>query len=136
MLPRGPPPGSGPVERQERQNRGSPGLGRERAPAGLGEKLQQQSPDVRGAGVCEAGPRGGDAGRQEEDLPLADDGLQAQLLLQLRHAHGLAQVLGGETEKPFGAARGASQHPAPRHPGNSLVPSFVRERGGPLGPVA
>lgn len=72
---------------------GLPGLGSERAPAGLGEKLQEQFPDVRGAGVCEAGPCRGDAGGQEEDLPLGVDSLKAQLLLQLRHTHGLAQVL-------------------------------------------
>lgn len=73
---------------------GLPGLGSEQAPASLGEKLQEQSPDVHGAGLCKAGHCRGDAGGQEEDLPLLVDGLQAQLLLQLYHAHGLTQVLG------------------------------------------
>lgn len=59
----------------------------------LGEKLQEQPPDVHGAGVCNAGSCRGDAGRQEEYLPLAIDSLQAQLLLQLHHTHGLTQVL-------------------------------------------
>lgn len=89
MPPRGSPPGPG----WWSSRTGAPGLGSERAPAGLGEKLQEQFPDVRGAGVCEAGPCRGDAGGQEEDLPLGVDSLQAQLLLQLRHTHGLAQVL-------------------------------------------
>lgn len=66
----------------------------EQAGASLGEKLQEQSPDMHGAGVSKARSCRGDAGCQEEHLPLAVDSLQAQLLLQLHHAHGLTQVLG------------------------------------------
>lgn len=73
---------------------GSPGLGGEQVGASLGEKLQEQSPDMHGAGVFKAGSCRGDAGCQEENLPLAIDSLQAQLLLQLHHTHGLTQVLG------------------------------------------
>lgn len=67
---------------------------RVRGRGGLGEKLQEQSPDMHGAGVFKAGSCRGDAGCQEENLPLAIDSLQAQLLLQLHHTHGLTQVLG------------------------------------------
>ena len=74
------------------QQPGLPGLVSDRR-GSLGEKLQEQSPDVHGARVFNAGPCGGDAGPQEEDLPLAVHSVQTQLLLQLHHAHGLAQVL-------------------------------------------
>lgn len=73
---------------------GSPGLSGEQVGASLGEKLQEQSPDVHGAGVFKAGSCGGDAGCQEENLSLGIDSLQAQLLLQFHHTHGLTQVLG------------------------------------------
>lgn len=71
-----------------------PRAGRWAGGASLGEKLQEQLPDVHGARVLKAGSCRGDAGCQEEDFPLGGDSLQAQLLLQLHHAHGLAQVLG------------------------------------------
>lgn len=72
----------------------SPGLASERVGASLGEKLQEQFPDVHGARIFKAGSCRGDAGCQEENFPLAIDSLQAQLLLQLHHTHGFAQVLG------------------------------------------
>lgn len=81
-------------EEAEGAELGSPGLAGEREGAGLGQKLQEQFPDVHRAWIFKVGSCRGDAGRQEENFPLAVDGLQTQLLLQLHHTHGFAQVLG------------------------------------------
>lgn len=98
------------IEKQEWQNGGLHGWVREQVGASLGEKLQEQSPDMHGAGIFKARSCRGDAGCQEEHLPLAIDSLQAQLLLQLHHAHGLTQVLGGDGEASWNRA---DSFPAP-----------------------
>lgn len=96
------------MKKQEQQQRGSSGLGG----TGLGQQLQEQLPDVHGAGVLEARSYGSDAGRQEEHFPLAVDRVQAQLLLQLHHAHGAPQVLrwkgdgAGDPTRPALCTRG------------------------------
>lgn len=73
---------------------GAPGLAGEQVGGSLGEKLQEQFPDVHGARIFKAGSCRGNAGSQEENFPLAIDSLQAQLLLQLHHTHGLTYILG------------------------------------------
>ncbi|KAL0608346.1 hypothetical protein AAY473_024959 [Plecturocebus cupreus] len=72
--------------------------GGEQKSSRLGEKLQEQFPDVHSARLFRAGSCRSNAGCQEENLPLAIESLQAQLPLHLHHTHGLAQVL-DETEK-------------------------------------
>jgi hypothetical protein len=67
--------------------------GQQAGGSSLGEKLQEQFPDVHSAGFPKARSCRGNAGCQEENLPLVITSKEAQLLLQLHHIHGPAQVL-------------------------------------------
>lgn len=67
--------------------------GQQAGGSSLGEKLQEQFPDAHSAGFLEARSCRRNAGCQEENLPLVVASKQAQLLLQLHHTHGPAQVL-------------------------------------------
>lgn len=71
--------------------------------SGLGQQADQQAPQVQHAGGrAQAGP--GRAGGQEEELPLAAQRLQRQLLPQLLRAQGVALILRGDRRRLGGAA--------------------------------